>query len=87
MGSDISREDRERALAHMVGERLRWWRGTTGLTQDQIAERVGISIQQYRKYEAGKNRLSIPTGLLIAEAMNVSFGTLFDAVGTVDAQE
>jgi transcriptional regulator with XRE-family HTH domain len=81
MGSDISREDRERALAHMVGERLRRWRGTTGLTQDQIAERVGISIQQYRKYETGKNRLSIPTGLLIAEAMDVSFGTLFDAIG------
>ncbi len=47
--------DIDRAL----GERIRAWWIALGITQQQMAGRLGISYQQVRKYEIGANRISV----------------------------
>ncbi|MCI4664273.1 MAG: helix-turn-helix domain-containing protein [Neomegalonema sp.] len=42
----------------LLGRRLRRRRWMLGLTQSQVAERVGIKFQQIQKYESGQNRIS-----------------------------
>ena len=41
-----------------VGFKLRMIRQKAALTQEQLAERVGVSLFQIRKYETGKNNIS-----------------------------
>lgn len=41
-----------------VGKRIRQRRLMLGLTQQALAENVGIKFQQVQKYETGKNRVS-----------------------------
>ena len=41
-----------------VGKRLRRRRRLLGLTQQSLAEQVGIRFQQIQKYERGTNRIS-----------------------------
>ena len=41
-----------------VGKRIRHRRWVIGMTQQQLAERVGIKFQQIQKYETGMNRVS-----------------------------
>ena len=42
----------------LLGRRLRRRRWMLGMTQSQVAERVGIKFQQIQKYESGQNRIS-----------------------------
>ena len=41
-----------------VGKRIRQRRWLVGMTQQQLAEQVGIKFQQIQKYETGANRVS-----------------------------
>jgi transcriptional regulator with XRE-family HTH domain len=77
----MSHDEKESALMHMIGQRLRWWRRKRAITQPAIAHHIGVSVQQYQKYESGKNRLSISKALMIAEGMEVPFAELFDVLG------
>ena len=46
------------AIDHHVGKRIRRRRRLLGLTQQQLAQSVGIRFQQIQKYESGANRVS-----------------------------
>lgn len=41
-----------------IGRRIARRRGALGLTQADLAARLGVSFQQVQKYEAGANRVS-----------------------------
>ena len=41
-----------------VGQRLRIRRSLLGMSQEKLAEAVGITFQQIQKYERGTNRVS-----------------------------
>ena len=41
-----------------VGKRIRHRRWMVGMTQQQLADAVGIKFQQIQKYETGMNRVS-----------------------------
>lgn len=41
-----------------VGERVRTRRLMAGMTQDQLAEHLGLTFQQVQKYEKGSTRIS-----------------------------
>ena len=41
-----------------IGRRLRERRIALGMSQSELAERLGISFQQVQKYESGANRIS-----------------------------
>ena len=54
-----------------VGKRVRHRRWLVGMTQQQLAERVGIKFQQIQKYETGANRVSASRLWDIAETLQV----------------
>jgi len=62
-----------------VGERMRRRRILLGLTQDQLADALGISYQQIQKYETGANRVSAGRLAQIAEVLEVQPGWFFGA--------
>ncbi|SHJ07207.1 Transcriptional regulator, contains XRE-family HTH domain [Palleronia salina] len=63
-----------------VGKRVRHRRWTLGMTQQQLAEKVGIKFQQIQKYETGMNRVSASRLWDIAEALDVSVGFFFEGM-------
>ena len=62
----------DRAFAEVVAD----FRSMRYLTQQDLAQRIGVSYQQVQKYEKAKNRISIGRAFLIAEALDVSLATL-----------
>ena len=67
-----------------IGRNVRIWRMVKGLSQAQLANRLGLTFQQVQKYEAGGNR--IPTGRLvkIAAILGVPIGVLFHEANAAD---
>lgn len=71
-----------------VGKRIRHRRWLVGMTQQQLAEQVGIKFQQIQKYETGANRVSASRLWDIADALDVPVSFFFeglDADQTADA--
>ena len=54
-----------------VGQRLRHRRWMLGLTQQELAQAVGIKFQQIQKYESGINRMSASRLWDVANALGV----------------
>jgi len=52
-----------------------------GLTQQQLAERVGTTSQQAHKYETGTNRISAGRLYTLAHALGVEPGYFFEGLG------
>lgn len=77
--SDANQVDRQ------VGERMRRRRILLGLTQDQVADALGISYQQIQKYETGANRISAGRLAQIAEVLEVLPGWFFGIPEAADA--
>ncbi|QFU07964.1 transcriptional repressor DicA [Rhodobacteraceae bacterium THAF1] len=63
-----------------VGTRIRQRRWMTGMTQQQLAEKVGIKFQQIQKYETGMNRVSASRLWDIGEALDVAVEFFFDGL-------
>ena len=64
-----------------VGQRVRQRRWMTGMTQQQLAEQVGIKFQQIQKYETGANRVSASRLWDIAAALGVPVSFFFEGLG------
>ena len=71
-----------------VGKRVRHRRWMVGMTQQQLAGKVGIKFQQIQKYETGMNRISASRLWDIAEALSVPVSFFFEGIDEqVDVQE
>jgi transcriptional regulator with XRE-family HTH domain len=68
-------------MAHIVdvhvGKRIRQRRWLVGMTQQKLAESVGIKFQQIQKYETGANRVSASRLWDIADALDVDVSFFF----------
>lgn len=73
---------RSRALDvdHYVSLRIRQRRIMLGLTQQQMAELIGVTYQQAHKYETGINRISAGRLYQIAQALGVEIGYFFEDI-------
>ena len=73
---------RSRALDvdRYVSLRIRQRRIMLGLTQQQMAELIGVTYQQAHKYETGINRISAGRLYQIARALGVNIGYFFEDV-------
>jgi transcriptional regulator with XRE-family HTH domain len=69
-----------------VGKRVRHRRWLIGMTQQQLAERVGIKFQQIQKYETGMNRISASRLWDIAVALGVPVSYFFEGLGSAGAE-
>ena len=67
-----------------VGQRIRIQRLAAGLSQSELAERIGVTFQQVQKYEKGMNRVGAGRLTKIARVLNVSVGSFFDGRETIE---
>ena len=67
-----------------VGKRLRRRRRLLGLTQQQLAESVGIRFQQIQKYECGANRVSASRLFELAESLDVPVQYFYEGLSRRD---
>lgn len=65
-----------------VGLKIRELRVQLGLTQQQLAEMIGVTYQQAHKYERGVNRISAGRLYEIARVLGVDVGYFFEGLGT-----
>ena len=63
-----------------VGARMRERRIMLGLTQQQMAELIGVTYQQAHKYEKGINRIAAGRLYNIAQALGVDVGYFFEGL-------
>lgn len=61
----------------MKNTKLREAREKCGLTQVQVAEKVGTTARAYQYYEAGEREPSVKTAILIAKAVKSTAEELF----------
>lgn len=59
-------------LNKMIGAKLWEHRVELGITRSEIAAKVGVSHQQFEKYEKGLNRLSVGTFATIMKYFDLS---------------
>ena len=65
-----------------VGARMRERRIMLGLTQQQMAELIGVTYQQAHKYEKGINRVAAGRLYHIAQALGVEVSYFFEGLQT-----
>ena len=86
MAAATSRDEAPRPRAQdidrHVGTRMRERRITLGLTQQQMADLIGVTYQQAHKYEKGINRIAAGRLHQIARALGVEVGYFFEGLGT-----
>lgn len=63
-----------------IGKRLRRRRRLLGLTQQQLAESVGIRFQQIQKYECGANRVSASRLYELSESLDVPAQYFYEGI-------
>lgn len=61
-----------------IGKKLKELRKSENLTQQELAERLGIGRVNYTRYETDAVRPDYETLLIIADFYNISLDELFD---------
>jgi transcriptional regulator with XRE-family HTH domain len=72
--------ERTQDIDRHVGARIRERRIMLGLTQQQLADLIGVTYQQAHKYERGINRVSAGRLFEIAQVLSVPVGYFFDGL-------
>ncbi len=65
-----------------VGGRMRERRIMLGLTQQQMADLIGVTYQQAHKYEKGINRIAAGRLYQVARALGVEVSFFFEGIDT-----
>src|SRR5258705_10497009 len=77
-------DDLERALNPVdrhVGLRIRMRRKELGISQERLAESIGLTFQQVQKYERAANRVSASKLWEMARALKTSIAYFFEGLG------
>jgi len=78
-----TKKRRSNSVDGQVGESIRAHRLAAGMSQGELAKRIGVSFQQVQKYEKGTNRVGAGRLPQIADVFGIPVGALFK--GSVDA--
>ncbi len=63
-----------------VGQRLRVRRSLLGMSQEKLAESIGLTFQQIQKYERGTNRVSASRLYDISNVLDVPVSYFFEQI-------
>ena len=74
------KKGRAQEIDHHIGKRLRKMRKMRNLTQEDLAERLGVTFQQIQKYENGKNRIPFARAYEISNFLGVDLDAFLDGV-------
>ena len=64
----------------MVGAKIRIFRSHRGISQTDLARKIGVAFQQVQKYEKGTNRVGASRLVQIADVLKVPITSLFAGV-------
>jgi transcriptional regulator with XRE-family HTH domain len=78
VGRNVGGRSRALDVDRYVSLRIRQRRIMLGLTQQQMAELIGVTYQQAHKYETGINRISAGRLYQIARALGVDISYFFE---------
>lgn len=70
----MTKKGKATKASQRIAEALLRLRERYNLTQRDIAEMLGVSFQQYQKYEKGKDRLSLERAMRLCEVLNIPLG-------------
>src|SRR5215218_9264500 len=70
-----------------VGLRIRMRRKELGISQERLAESIGLTFQQVQKYERAANRVSASKLWEMARALNTSIAYFYEGLGEPAAPE
>ena len=70
-----------------IGQRIRKFRKANGLSQDELAEKVGISVTHMSHIETGNTKLSLPVLVALSEALDVHADDLLFNRATVSRSQ
>jgi transcriptional regulator with XRE-family HTH domain len=79
-GARLGPRPRAQDIDRHIGARLRQRRVMNGLTQQQMADLIGVTYQQAHKYESGVNRIAAGRLYLIAQVLGVDVGYFFEGL-------
>ncbi|MBL8771243.1 MAG: helix-turn-helix domain-containing protein [Phenylobacterium sp.] len=79
--ADTGRGDGPHPVDRHVGLRIRMRRKEMGVSQERLAESLGITFQQVQKYERGANRVSASKLWEIAAALRTPVAYFYDGLG------
>ena len=83
---DEAPRPRAQDIDRYVGARMRERRIMLGLTQQQMAELIGVTYQQAHKYEKGINRIAGGRLYAIAQALGVEVGFFYEGLESQPGQ-
>ncbi|MBB4112207.1 transcriptional regulator with XRE-family HTH domain [Rhizobium sp. BK226] len=66
------------AIDSYVGARIRMRRQLLGMSQERLAEQIGVTFQQVQKYEKGINRIGASRLQRIADVLHTSVSFFFE---------
>jgi transcriptional regulator with XRE-family HTH domain len=81
----LGRGDGPHPVDRHVGVRIRMRRKELGVSQERLAESLGITFQQVQKYERGANRVSASKLWEIASALKTPVAYFYDGLGDQEA--
>lgn len=71
-------------MRKMLCDKLKFYRKTLGLTQEQVAKAIGVNRSTYTYYEKGSSSPNIETLMLISKVLNVD---PYDLINNNDSSE
>ena len=74
------RDDTHRSVDKAIGRRVRIARNMLGISQERLADQIGLTFQQVQKYEKGSNRISGSRMVAIADVLQRPVAWFFQDV-------
>jgi transcriptional regulator with XRE-family HTH domain len=71
---------------HAVGQEVRRHRRQAGLTQKEVAARIGVTGAQFHRYETGETRISASRLIEIAKVLRIDIRILLAAASSAGAE-
>lgn len=78
MEADDESKLHDAEIAKNVGRKIKFFRQLKGLSQSEISVHLGITFQQFQKYESGKNRIPVPRLMKLANIFGVKMSIFFE---------
>lgn len=80
---DDKKKGHVQPIDEKIGERLKGIRKKNRLTQADLAQILGVSFQQFQKYENGKNRMSFGSAIALCEYLKMPLDSFVDGLQDV----
>ncbi|HPF78632.1 MAG TPA: helix-turn-helix transcriptional regulator [Alphaproteobacteria bacterium] len=79
------KKGRAQGIDQYVGDRLKQIRKQKGMTQEDLAAKLGVTFQQVQKYENGTNRISYGKMVEVSQFLKVSLDSFIAGYGQENA--